>query len=173
MSDSRKASGWSADGLRTRFVPKSRMRTGLSTISPWLDFVLILFFFMFIESRIVLNPGVVVELPIAESLEGVSGGMIAVVSIFDRPEGRAEVVFFDDEPYAVDDAARMSEFKEDLKKHQLKHNDTSLTIYADKSIMHGTVSRIVSMARDIGLERVNMGTAGSSVINVDGMPNVE
>jgi biopolymer transport protein ExbD len=136
----------------------------LSTISPWLDFVLILFFFMSIESRIVLNPGVIVELPTTEFVEGVSGGMIAVISIFDSPEGRVEVVFFDDEPYAVDDA-RMSELKEDFKDFQLKHNDTALTIYADKSITHGTISRIVSMARDIGLERVNMGAAGDRMIN--------
>jgi biopolymer transport protein ExbD len=142
-------------------------------MSPWLDFVLLLFFFMFAESRIVLNPGVIVELPSAEFAEGVSGGMVAVVTLFDRPEGRSEVVFFDDEPYAVNDDSRMSELKDDLKKYQLKHNDTSLTIYADKSIMHGTMSRIVSMARDIGLERVNMGTVERAPDAEYGTMNVE
>jgi len=157
MSESRKASGWMAGGLRTRFVPKSRMRTGLSSMSPWLDLVLLFFFFLFVESRIVLRPGVIVELPTAEFEEGISGGMIAVVLALESPEGRSEVVFFDDEPYAADDEKRMAELKQALDRYHSDHNDTALTIYADKTIEHGTVSGLVRMARDIGLDRVNMG----------------
>jgi biopolymer transport protein ExbD len=133
------------------------MRTGLSSMSPWLDFVLLLLFFMFAESRIVLRPGVIVELPTAEFEEGISSGMIAVVLALESPEGRSEVVFFDDEPYAADDEKRMAELKQAFYKYHSDHNDTALTIYADKTIKHGTVSGIVRMARDIGLDRVNMG----------------
>ena len=78
-SSAPKTSGWAASELRTRFIPKSRIRTGLVSMSPWLDFVLILIFFLFAESRIVLQPGVVVELPTASFSEGVAPGMVATV----------------------------------------------------------------------------------------------
>jgi biopolymer transport protein ExbD len=157
MTETRKTSGWTANRLRTRFVPKSRIRHGLVSMSPWLDLVLILLFFLFTESRILLQPGIVVELPAATFEEGVETGMIAVVVALDRPEGRSEIVFFDDEPYAVDDEIRMTELKVALADYRKGHTDTALTLYADRTVSHGTVSRLVQMARGVGVERVNMG----------------
>jgi biopolymer transport protein ExbD len=157
MPEQNKASGWKAAELRTRFVPKSRIRSGLASISPWLDLVLILFFFMFSERRIVMHPGVIVNLPVANCEEGVASGMIAVVLALDNPDGASEVVFFDDEPYAASDEKRMSELKVAFKEYSTIHEETALTIYSDEKIAHGTISKIVQIARDIGLERVNMG----------------
>ena len=158
MTNIRKTSGWTASELRTRFIPKSRIRHGLVSMSPWLDLVLILLFFLFAESRIVLQPGVVVELPVATFEEGVETGMIAVVVALERPEGRSEIVFFDDEPFAVEDEIRMTELKVALADYRKSHTDTALTLYADRTVSHGTVSRLVQMARGVGVERVNLGT---------------
>lgn len=158
MKDQNKSSGWKAGELRTRFVPKSRIRSGLASISPWLDFVLLLFFFMLVEGRIVLQPGVIVNLPVAEFDEGVSSSMIAVVHSLDNPDGASETVFFDDEAYAADDDSRMSDLKKAFQVYSIKHDETALTIYADKSVAYGTISKIMNIARDVGLERVNMGT---------------
>jgi biopolymer transport protein ExbD len=158
MSDSRKASGWSSYGLRTKFVPKSRLRNGLTSISPWLDIVLLLVFFAFAESRIMLRPGVVVELPSAKFEGGVPGGMIMVVSALETAQGRSEMVFFDDEPYDAASSNRMVKLGKALRRYGAEHDDTALTIYADKSITHVTISRIIHMARDAGLDRVNLGT---------------
>lgn len=162
MSEQSKVSGWKAGELRTRFVPKSRIRSGLASISPWLDLVLLLFFFIFAEGRIVLKPGIIVNLPIASFEEGVSSGMIAVILALDNPDGSSEIVFFDDEPYATDDDIRMSELKVAFEAYSTAHDETALTIYADEKIVHGTVSKIVQIARDVGLERVNMGTRENS-----------
>jgi len=156
MPEQRKASGWMSNELRTRFVPKSRMRSGLASISPWLDLILILFFFLFIESQIVLRPGVIVELPVGGFDEGVADRMIVVVMKPASPDS-AEVVFFDDEPYKVDDTKRMEALKNDFKEYLSTHNDTSLTIYSDRHVSHGTVSKLVEISRAVGLERVNMG----------------
>ncbi len=158
MPEHSKASGWKAGELRTRFVPKSRIRSGLASISPWLDLVLLLFFFVFVGGRIVLQPGIIVNLPVADFEEGVASGMIAVVLPLNNLDGASEIVFFDDEPYAVNDDERMSELKRDFSAYSVDHDETSLTIYADAKITHGTVSKIVQIARDVGLERVNMGT---------------
>jgi len=162
MSENHKASGWKAGELRTRFVPKSRIKSGLASISPWLDMVLLLFFFMFTEGRVVLQPGVIVNLPVANFEEGVASDMIAVVLSLDNPDGVSEIVFFDDEPYVANDAERMSELKRAFGEYSAYHDETALTIYADEKIAHGTVSKIVQIARDVGLERVNMGTRESS-----------
>jgi len=128
-------------------------------MSPWLDLVLMLLFFCFAESRLVLQPGLVVELPEATFEEGVETGMIAVVVALERPEGRSEIVFFDDEPYAVEDELRMDALEVALADYRKGSADTALTLYADKSVSHGTVSRLVQMARGVGVERVNMGTS--------------
>jgi len=157
MPEQNKASGWKAAELRTRFVPKSRIRSGLASISPWLDLVLILFFFIFAEGRIVMHPGVIINLPVAAIEEGVASGMIAVVLALDNPNGASEVVFFDDEPYVASDEKRMSELKVAFKEYSISHDETALTIYSDVKIAHGTISKIVQIARDIGLEHVNMG----------------
>ena len=156
-SSAPKTSGWAASELRTRFVPKSRIRTGLVSMSPWLDFVLILIFFLFAESRIVLQPGVVVELPTASFSEGVAPGMVATVVALNSPDGSTEMVFFNDVPYRVDNADRMRALEVAFEEYRRANSHTSLTLYADKRISHGTMSELVQMARAAGLDRVNWG----------------
>mgnify|MGYP006423794473 CR=1 FL=1 len=158
MSEDHKITAWTASELRTRFVPKSRIRNGLVSMSPWLDLVLLLIFFLFAESRIVLRPGVVVDLPAASFSEGVASGMIATVVSLKGLDGRSEVVFFDDEPYGVSDADRMSALKVALADYRKVHSDSALTLYADRRVEHGTVSALVQMARSVGVDRVNLGT---------------
>ncbi|MBT3191187.1 MAG: hypothetical protein HN341_01400 [Verrucomicrobia bacterium] len=153
-----KASGWTAAELRTRFVPKSRIRSGLVSMSPWLDLVLLLIFFLAAEPRITLRPGVVVDLPSASFDEGVESGMIATVLALSGPGGPSEIVFFDDEPYDVEDGDRLGELKTALADYRKTHSDTALTLYADRRVAHGTVSALIQMARSVGVERVNMGT---------------
>ena len=105
-----------------------------------------------------LGPGGVGELPASGFEEGVETGMIAVGGALERPEGRSEIVFFDDEPYAVDDDVRMAALKVALADYRKSHTDTALTLYADRTVSHGTVSHLVQLARGVGVERVNMGT---------------
>ena len=159
MSDFRKASGWMANELRTRFVPKSRIRSGFTVVSAWLDLILILFFFLYIKSQIIIRPGIIVELPTGSFNEGVAGGPVMVVKQVDDSSGKSNVVFFDDELYRVDDPMRMNALKTALSRYVDGHNESELTIYADKRISHGTVSGLVELSRDVGLDRVNMGIA--------------
>jgi biopolymer transport protein ExbD len=158
MQGVRRASGWTADELRTRFVPKSRIRHGLVSLSPWLDLVLLFVFFLLIESRLVLQPGVVVELPAGGPLGGPATEMAAVVLSLDSPGGRSEMVFFDDEPYVVGDEVRMKELKSALAAYRKEHDETVLTVHADRAVAHGTISRLIQIARDVGVHRVNMAT---------------
>lgn len=158
MTSARKGSGWKASALRTRFVPKSRIRHGIVSMSPWLDLILLMVFCLLIESRILLQPGVVVELPSGTFETGVETGMIAVVVTLDTPTGVREMVFFDDEPYAVDDPSRMDALAAAFADFRQTHDETVLTVYTDRNVAHGTVSRLVQVARSVGLQRINMGT---------------
>ncbi len=158
MSESRKASGWMANELRTRFVPKSRMRNGLTSVAPWLDMVLIVFFFLFIESKVVLRPGTIIELPTATFTEGVSDGMVVVVMSMKDPARKSEVVFFNDESFRMDNPARMQALRDAFQKYLSNHDTTTMTIYADAAIEHGSLTKLIDLSRDIGLERVNFAT---------------
>ena len=44
-----------------------------------------------------------------------------------------------------------------FEAYRRANSHTSLTLYADKRIAHGTVSELVRMARSAGLDRVNWG----------------
>jgi biopolymer transport protein ExbD len=158
MRNPGKASGWAADELRTRFVPKSRIRNGLVSVAPWLDILLLFVFVLLLESRLVLQPGVVVELPASAAVSGEETEMVAVLRVMDGPKGRAEIVFFDDEPYEVNDASRMNALMAALAEHRRTHGYLTLTLFADKAAEHGTLTKLIQMARDVGLQRVNLAT---------------
>jgi biopolymer transport protein ExbD len=158
MAEKRIASSAAANEIRTRFVPKSRIRSGLVSMSPWLDLVLLLIFVLFIESRIVLQPGIVVDLPETAFVEGAEPGMVVVVTMIDGPEGKSEIIFFDDESYVMGNRRRMDELKAEIRDYRRDRRNTSLTLYADNRVAHGTVTRLVQMARDVGVEQVNLGS---------------
>jgi biopolymer transport protein ExbD len=158
MAEKRIASSSVANEIRTRFVPKTRIRSGLVSMSPWLDLVLLLIFVVFIESRIVLQPGIVVDLPETAFIEGAEPGMVVVVTMIDGPEGKSEIIFFDDESYVMGNRRRMDELKAEIRDYRRDRRNTSLTLYADNRVAHGTVTRLVQMARDVGVEQVNIGS---------------
>lgn len=158
MAEKRIVSSTAANEIRTRFVPKSRIRSGLVSMSPWLDLVLLLIFVIFIQDQIILQPGVVVELPRTTFVEGVEPGMVAIIAMIDGPDGKSEIVFFDDESYVTADDQRMSDLKRAIGNYRRDLPNTSLTLYADSRVTHGTVTRLVQIAREVGIEQINMGS---------------
>jgi len=128
-------------------------------MSPWLDLVLIIIFFVIVESRIILQPGVVIDLPSAEFAGGLRSRMTLVLLSIEGSAGkRDEVAFFDDERYSVRDEKRMTALDSAFAKYAEGGEDLSLTVYADKTVRHGTVTRFVEMARLAGIKRINMAT---------------
>jgi biopolymer transport protein ExbD len=95
-------------GLRTKYVPRSRIGQGLISVAPWVDVVLLIVFFLLVGSRVVLQPGVVVALPEGPFTEGTRPGLIAVVlSVGGEGGRREEIVFFDDERFRMGDVRQL------------------------------------------------------------------
>jgi len=147
-----------ATGLRTRFSPKSRVGQGLVSMAPWIDIVLLFFVFLFIDGKFVLQPGAVIELEEAEFVDGLRPGeMLVVTSVKASKKGaRDEMVFFDDVRFLVAQEEQMSGLQEAFRRTVRKRPETGLTIHADKQVEHGTIMRLLSMAKRAGIKRVNL-----------------
>jgi len=158
MTGDRDRQTWSIKGLRTRYTPKSRLGHGMVSIAPWLDFVLLLLIFGLINSKLVLQPGVVVMLPEAPFTQGTGMGLVAVVlAVPDADTGRASgIVFFDDERFIVGNPEQMEGFAQALAERLGDHPDMPLVLQADMAIPQGTIVEIVNSASSVGVKEVNV-----------------
>ncbi len=146
------------DDMRTRYVPGVRFRHGLLRIAPWLDMVLIMLYLVLLHSRVVLQPGVVVELPSAQPDTGLYSPLIAVASVAGTAQAPVYRVFFDNEQYALEDEKRLAALRTALAEKRLHLNETALTLYADRRIEHRHLMRLMQLAQEAGMQRINLGT---------------
>ncbi|MBN1557938.1 MAG: biopolymer transporter ExbD [Lentisphaerae bacterium] len=157
MTQRERVSVLSASGLRTRFLPRSRLNRGLIGAAPWVDIVLLLIFFLLVDSKLVLQPGVRVDLPRAPFREGAAFGMTAVVlSVGGEGGARREIVFFDDERFLVSDENQMRGLRSAFASRARRQENPGLIIQADKSVRHGTVVNVMNMALEAGVEQVTL-----------------
>lgn len=150
--------GWCARGLRLRYSSRARLGSGLASCAPWVNLVLLLFFFAFVASREVLYPGAVLRLPATSGLGATRSGMVAVVlSLKARGgEGSGEIVFFDDEPFYVSRQAHMRELRRRFAAEARAHPDLPLLIEADVHVAYGTIATLCNMAGQAGVREVNL-----------------
>ncbi len=153
--------GWCRSGLRTRYRPRARICRGLLEAAPWLNLALLIIFFLLAGSRLVLKPGVAVELPTTTAVTGTRAGPTAVVLSREGPPGveRVEMVFFDDEPFAVRDRIQMGRLQRRLAQVAAAQTNQPLILEADISVKYGTISTLCAMGRDAGFKSVNLAQA--------------
>lgn len=141
-------------GLRTRYYPKSRIGQGLISVGPWVDIVLlIIFFVLLLDSKVVLQPGVIVELPEAPFTEGSRLELIAVVLSAGASQ---EIVFFDDERFLVRQEEQLRSLGQAFAARVWEYPDAILVIQADRRVPHGTVMNIINLALEVGIKKVNV-----------------
>ena len=94
-------SSYALSGLRTRYFPRFRVGQGLLSVAPWLNLGLLILFFLTLDSKFLLQPGVVIRLPQAPFRDGLHPTLTAVVLSVESGVGGAheEIVFFDDERF--------------------------------------------------------------------------
>jgi len=146
-------------GLRTRYVPKSRIGQGLVSMAPWVDILLLVVFFLMLNSKLLLQPGVIVDLPAAPFVEGSSPVLVAVVLSVGETENsrpRRQIVFFDDERFLAGSAEQMARLKHAFAVRAGNDPDQDLVIEADRDVPHGLVIDIMNMALEVGIRRVNI-----------------
>jgi biopolymer transport protein ExbD len=158
MNTERKPRSWAISGLRTRYFPKSRIGQGLLSISPWVNLVLLLIFFVLIDKRLVLQPGVVIDLPQAPFTQGTHGGLVVVIMSVRGLDADAneDIVFFDDERFRIKHEDRMTAFRQALSAKFREGKNDNLVIQADRRVPYGTIMEILNMSLEVGIQRVNV-----------------
>lgn len=145
-------------GLRTRYLPKSRIGQGLISVAPWVNIVFLLFFFMLIDRKFLLEPGILVDLPKAAVEQGSLFDMTAVVLSIKGAEkdSREEIVFFDDVRYKLKQEEQKKRLQRAFSSRVMDGREVTLVIQADAKVSHGTVVDLMNMALAAGIDRVNI-----------------
>ncbi len=158
MPPQRIPSRGSASGLRTRFSPRSRLSHGWITLAPWLNVFLLMVFYILVFSRIVVQPGYVVELPTAPFANGLHPVMTAVVLSMEPAGsgGREEVIFFDDVPFRIHREKQWDRLHQAMNEFLHQRPGVDLTIVADSRVRYGTLVELMTRARQLGVKRINL-----------------
>lgn len=145
-------------GLRTRFFPRNRISHGLVSMGPWLDLVLLAILFVLVDSRVALAPGIRVDLPQSTLPDGSRPHLVVVVlSVDGAGDGRRrEIVFFDDERFRVEREDQMLALREAMSSRSRHIENAELLIQSDQRVNHGTVVRLMNLAAEAGIAKVNL-----------------
>lgn len=146
-----------ASELRTKYMPKSRLGQGLLSMAPWLGIVLLLFGFVLLQGRLVVEAGVAVALPpFVGTAVPVADMTVVVRAITDADGGQAEVIYFGDQRYSLADPTKTATLARELKMRAGRKANPTLSIHADRDIRHGTLVALYAMARDARVVRVTL-----------------
>jgi len=150
---------WSVPGFRG-YRPDNRISRGMVGAAPWVNVVLLLGMYAYFSAPYVLQPGVRVELPSAPFTGGSPYGHNLVVMVQDEPGkgGRREVVFFNDERFALSATGSIERLIEHLGRAVHQRPDVPLVIEADRQIQHGTVVQLFDLAGQVGFKEVTVAT---------------
>ena len=126
------------------FNPKKKRRV-LLNIPSLIDVMFLLLIFFMVTSTFMEQPGMKLELPSAESAE------VARVEKLVLYISSDDEVVFNGQPVALDD------LEETMLAALSDIEDRTLVLNADKSVQHGTVIRVMDIAKKIGLEKLVIG----------------
>ncbi|OVE75024.1 hypothetical protein BVX97_05780 [bacterium E08(2017)] len=144
-------------GLRTKYFPKNRIGHGLVSSAPWIDILFLFMCFFILESKFMLQPGVVIDLPTTSFKGTVATDMIAVIRAVDSGNGTMkEIIFFDDERFLVDNELQMKKLKQLFNEAVVEDKAAGLLIYSDKNVKQGTLVELFNMVKEVGVVRINI-----------------
>jgi biopolymer transport protein ExbD len=153
----RQTRSWAADYLRTKYRPRSRLGRGLVGLAPWIDTLLVCGLLFAVAGQVRLQPGMVLELPRAPFAEGLRARHVVLVYALREGAALREVAFFRDEQFALDDPGRLAALRAAFGRLG-KGDDGAIVVYADAATRHGTLTRLVSCAREAGVARIDLAT---------------
>lgn len=130
----------------------------LLTAVPWLNVVILICLLLGLQGQFVIHPGVVLDLPAEPIREGTYKGLTAFVitAAGDTPNTEETIAFLDDERYLVRDREQMEMFATRLKSRLAAGARPEILLLSDARVPQGDVIHIVNVAREAGLERVNI-----------------
>ena len=119
-----------------------KTRTVVISITSLIDVVLLLLIFFMLTTSFVEQPGMKLDLPETESTAGENTYELTVT------------ISSEGEVYLGDELIDLENLKAELQKYKEDNNTSSLVIKADKTTPHGTVVRIMDIAKISGLEKL-------------------
>lgn len=157
---SEKREGWSKQIRQHRNVYRfgGPWARSLLAAIPWINALILIVVLLAVHGRLVISPGMVFDLPRAPLREGLHQGLTALMIPVarDTPGGEETLIFFDDDRYATQDEDQMTVLSERLRSRVTVGKRRELLLLADKRVPHGDVIRFVNVAREAGVQRVNV-----------------
>lgn len=153
------AYGWCRNGLRTRYRPRARIGGGLISVAPWLNLLVLLVAFILLTPRLILPPGRRIELPEGSLTQPGTHSVTAVILSHKQSTAsavRSELIFFADQPFAVENPLQMRELTFCLFRAASEHPETTLIIEADVHVEYGTIARLCTVAAKAGIKTVHL-----------------
>lgn len=141
--------------LRTRFQPRNRIGALFLQVVPWLNVAIIVFLLYVVANRLILEPGVVFDLPRQPFKEGIAQGASVVMLRLGDPEP-STLVFFEDVRYSLS-PGDLQGLQNQLHATSLRPFGRELLLLADRNVPHGDVMQIVETAREAGIKHINVG----------------
>ena len=128
------------------FQARNRRLVGPMDAIPFLNVLLLAFFYYISQAPFVLQPGVRLDLPAAAFDDGVPyDALVVTVS----QEG---MVFFNDQ------RVTLGELRAGLRQATHDRRDPALIVEADGGVQHRTLVEIYNMAIEAGIRRVSLAT---------------
>ncbi len=122
---------------------------------PWITLTILLALFAFIGDRLPQVPGLMCELPQPVAGQAQATGLAALV-LPAASTGDETLVFFDDARYSLSDEASVSTLKERLGARSQAEPSSTFLLLADRRVPAGDIIRLVGIARESGLLRVQI-----------------
>lgn len=154
-----KAIGWHVGGFR-RYRPENRLNRGLVLAAPWVNFALLVAFYLYLLAPNVLQPGITIKLPDSPFTGGRQYGhnvLVLSLPVAGRAE-RDEIVFFDDQRYLEREPGQMDGLRMALARAHSGKRALPLIIEADRAVRNETLIRLFNMASDAGFQDVTLAT---------------
>jgi len=142
--------GWSPERTRGIWRHGPLWLKPLVSLSPLATAVLCLMTMYVVGNSQTMAKGVLFDLPEAACLAGVPTPLVAVVV----PIKNETAVFFDDARYLVDDRASIALLGSHLAERTARLQQKTLLVLADRRVPCGDLSRLASVARAGGIDRL-------------------
>lgn len=158
--------GWRPDRPEGVWKHGCKWARPFTAAAPWISIALLFVVFSFVEGRLAAAPGVVFDLPAPIGGEGCTPDLAAIVVpvAHEGTAARETLVFFDDARYSLTDAASLDAFRDHLSERTVRPADAppedavrTLLLLADRRVPSGDILRLVGIAREAGVDRIQIG----------------
>lgn len=130
----------------------------LCAAAPWIMLALLFVMFTMVEGRLVAAPGVLFNLPPVVGDVSETTGFAAFAMPAAQEGGRAAetLVLFDDSRYSLSEPGEVDALRFHLAERAAAEGNSTLLLLADRRLSAGDVMRLVGIARESGVECVQV-----------------